>query len=73
MFLKKAIRKNQEEAIEQLRDDLDKITKRVDTLEASIEKLKEDTARGTYVNEDGERVPMTQVLNEYLYGKEEKA
>lgn len=27
---------------------------------------------GTYVNEDGEKVPMSQVLNEYLYGKEER-
>ena len=70
MFLRKAINKNREGAIDRLRFDLDELTERVEKLEESIEKLKEDTANGAYVNEDGERVPMSQVLNEYLYGKE---
>ncbi len=70
MFLRKAINENREEAIDRLRFDLDELTERVEKLEESIEKLKEDTAKGVYVNEDGDHVPMSQVLNEYLYGKE---
>lgn len=37
----------------------------INVLKAEIE------SRETYVNEDGERVPMSQVLNEYLYGAKE--
>lgn len=64
MFLKRAIKKNRE-------DKLAQISKELAELREEIEKLKERSARDTYVNEDGEKVPMSQVLNEYLYGKEE--
>ena len=44
-----------------------------DTLLQEVDALKAEREREVYVNEDGERVPMAQVINEYLYGKEENA
>lgn len=47
-----------------LREELHRLRSEVDTLKAERE-------REVYVNEDGERVPMAQVINEYLYGARE--
>lgn len=57
------------------RADTKEILKRLDAIEeknrAIEEKLADIERGGTYVNEDGEKVPMSQVINEYLYGAKE--
>lgn len=64
MFFRMAIRRNREDELTRLRED-------VNQLKAEVEELREAREKeATYVNEDGEKVPMSQVLSEYMYGKE---
>lgn len=65
MFLRKVIEAFRRDRLEELREEVKALREEVDNLKAEREE------REVYVNEDGERVPMAQVLNEYLYGKEE--
>ena len=62
MFLRKVIEKFRRDRLEELNEEVKELRGEIDTLKSE---------RNVYVNEDGERVPMAQVLNEYLYGKEE--
>ena len=68
MFLRRAIKKNRRDKLDSLESELAALREEVEALRNETRAEKE--ARETYVNEDGERVPMSQVLNEYLYGKE---
>lgn len=61
MFLRRIIERNRRDEIAELRAEV----------AALREELAEIKRGGTYVNEDGEKVPMSQVLNEYLYGAKE--
>lgn len=65
MFLRWAIQKNRKDELTRLREDVNQLKVEVGELREALEK------EATYVNEDGEKVPMSQVLSEYLYGKEE--
>jgi cell division protein FtsB len=68
MFLKWAIRRNQQDERAELRAEVSALRAEVSALRAEVEDIKRG---GTYVNEDGDKVPMSQVLNEYLYGAKE--
>ena len=61
MFLRWIIERNRRDEVAELR--------------AEVAALREEVAEikrgGTYVNEDGEKVPMSQVISEYLYGAKE--
>ena len=61
MFLRKVIEKLR-------RDELAELRAEVASLRAEVAEIK---SGGVYVNEDGEKVPMSQVINEYLYGAKE--
>jgi hypothetical protein len=54
-----------------LRSDVDTLREELNRLRSEVDTLKADREREVYVNEDGERVPMAQVINEYLYGARE--
>lgn len=69
MFLRKVIEKFRRDRLEELNEEVKALHEEVKALRGEIDTLKSE--RNVYVNEDGERVPMAQVLNEYLYGKEE--
>ena len=68
MFLRRVIERNRGEALEKLREEVAALRTELASVKAELEELKHG---GTYVNEDGEKVPMSQVLNEYLYGAKE--
>lgn len=68
MFKRWAIRKNRKDRLDRLSDAVDNLIEEVESMRTEIDALKE---KQTYVNEDGERVPMAQVINEYLYGAKE--
>ena len=75
MFLRREINKNRRDKLDSLESELAALREEVGALRNEVEALRDEVraekeARETYVNEDGERVPMSQVLNEYLYGKE---
>ncbi len=65
MFLRMAIRRNREEELARLRADVNQLKDELRELREAREK------ETTFINEDGEKVPMSQVISEYLYGKEE--
>ena len=65
MFLRWAIRKNRKDELVRLREDVNKLKIEVRELREAREK------ETTFVNEDGVKIPMSQVISEYLYGKEE--
>lgn len=65
MFLRMAIRRNREDELARLREDVNQLKDEVRELREAREK------ETTFINEDGEKVPMSQVISEYLYGKEE--
>lgn len=65
MFLRMAIRRNREDELARLRADVNQLKDELRELREAREK---ETA---FINEDGEKVPMSQVISEYLYGKEE--
>jgi prefoldin subunit 5 len=67
-FLKWAIERNRGDALEKLREEVAVLRTELVSVKEELEELKRG---GTYVNEDGEKVPMSQVLNEYLYGAKE--
>lgn len=65
MFLRRAIRKNREDELARLRADVNQLKDELRELREAREK------ETTFINEDGEKVPMSKVISEYLYGKEE--
>ena len=65
MFLRMAIRRNREDELARLRADVNQLKDELRELREAREK------EMTFINEDGEKVPMSQVISEYLYGKEE--
>lgn len=65
MFLRLAIQKNRKNELVRLREDVNQLKVEVLELREALEK------EATYVNEEGEKIPMSQVISEYLYGKEE--
>lgn len=77
MFLRRAINKNRKDRLDRLSDVIDNLIEEIEdvrsevtSLRKDINTIKADIERESIVNEDGERVPMSQVINEYLYGKE---
>lgn len=67
MLLRRVIERNRRDLhaeVLALREEVEALRNEVDAIKAELE-------RGVYVNEDGDRVPMSQVLNEYLYGAKE--
>ena len=68
MFLRKVIEKLRRDELEDLRAEVSLLRAEVASLCAAVEDIKHG---GVYVNEDGDRVPMSQVINEYLYGAKE--
>ncbi len=53
------------------RDEVAELRAEVASLRAEVDALKAEREKQTFVNEDGEHVPMSQVINEYLYGAKE--
>lgn len=68
MFLRAAIKRNRRDALEELREEVSALRTELASVKEELEEL---THGGVYVNEDGDKVPMSQVLNEYLYGAKE--
>lgn len=64
-FLRWAIRKKRKDELECLREEVNQLNIEVRELREAREK------ETTFVNEDGDKVPMSKVISEYLYGKEE--
>ena len=72
MFLKRAWEAFKRDSVAELREEVEDLREEVEDLREEVAEMKKaEELRGSYVNEDGDRVPMSQVLNEYLYGKEE--
>ena len=67
-FLKWAIERNRGDALEKLRDEVAVLRTELASVKEELEELKHG---GVYVNEDGDKVPMSQVISEYLYGAKE--
>ena len=65
MFLRWAIRRNRKDELVRLREEVNQLKIEVRDLREAREK------ETTFVNEDGDKVPMSKVISEYLYGKEE--
>lgn len=65
MFFRLAIRRNRKDELVRLREEVNQLKVEVRDLREAREK------ETTFVNEDGVKVPMSQVISEYLYGKEE--
>ena len=65
MFLRLAIQKNRKDELVRLREEVNQLKIEVRELREAREK------ETTFVNEEGEKIPMSQVISEYLYGKEE--
>lgn len=68
MFLRAAIKRNRRDALEELREEVSALRTELASVKAELEEIKHG---GVYVNEDGDKVPMSQVLTEYLYGAKE--
>lgn len=68
MFLRWIIDRNRRDELAELREEVAALRTEIASVKEELEELKRG---GTYVNEDGEKVPMSQVLNEYLYGAKE--
>ena len=66
MFLRWAIQKKREDELTRLREEVNQLKIEVRELREAHEKEE------TYTNEEGEKVPMSQVISEYLYGKEDE-
>lgn len=62
--------KKRDELLE-LRKEIHLMCEELNRLRSEVDTLKAEREREVYVNEDGERVPMAQVINEYLYGAKE--
>lgn len=73
MFLRKVFEAMRLDALKDLRAEVTALREEVESHRNELDALKAERERDVYVNEDGERVPMAQVINEYLYGKEENA
>lgn len=73
MFLRKAFEAMRRDELKDLRAEVIALREEVESLRNEVDALKAEREREVYVNEDGEHVPMAQVINEYLYGKEENA
>lgn len=68
MFLRWIINRNRRDALEKLREEVAALRTELASVKEELEELKRG---GVYVNEDGDKVPMAQVINEYLYGAKE--
>lgn len=73
MFLRRVYEAMKRDELKDLRAEVTALREVVEELRNELDTLKAERERDVYVNEDGERVPMAQVINEYLYGKEENA
>ena len=72
MFFRKKISGD----VRDLKAAVDVLEARVDSLEkefsTAIDRITSLESASSYVDEDGNKVPMSQVLSEYLYGKEDQ-
>ena len=61
-----------DEELEKTRSLLAELRVEVEDLREKLDRHLEAQSGEIYTNEDGEKVPMSQVISEYLYGKEER-
>ena len=71
MFLRKVYEAMKRDELKELRAEVTALREEVESLRNEVDDLKAERESEVYVNEDGERVPMAQVINEYLYGAKE--